>query len=282
MMITERDPGDIIAEVLMTISVDPETVFWLLEGVTDVKFFRPRLNGGQCLIDTTGKYKLIRTMNLLNDDTRFSTAKIMGIVDNDYDWLTNYQVPNNVISTEPRDLEGIMLRANSIACVLAEYGRPASVESFEANGTQIIDAIVERATFFGKIRAVNNINRRVCLKKFKPQIFFQDDWSYDHHSALDRAVQLGVCDSAEDLINKMQELPTVNAWYYVRGHDAIDILCGGLKSVFGDGRSIGANIIEPVLRQSLTDIEFSKSKIYTEVNSWHELQGIPSPYTYQA
>jgi hypothetical protein len=281
-MITEREPGDIVAEVLMTISADPETVFWLLEGVTDVKFFKPRLKGGLCLIDTTGKYKLIRAMDVFNTDLRFSALNVIGIVDNDYDWLTNYELPNNVISTEPRDLEGLMLRANSIACVLAEYGRPASVESFEANGTSIIDAIVERALFFGKIRAVNNINRRVCLKKFKPLIFFREDWSYDRDSALSRAVQLGVCDSVELLLAEMQKLPIVNDWYYVRGHDAIDILCGGLKSVLGDGRPIGANAIEPVLRQSLSDAEFARSKIYTEVNSWHVARGIPTPYTYEA
>lgn len=281
-MITEREPGDIVAEVLMTLSVDPETVFWLLEGITDIKFFRPRLKPGLCLIDATGKYKLIRAMSVFNSDPRFSDLNLLGIVDNDYDWLTNYQPPDNVISTEPRDLEGLMLRANSIACVLAEYARPALVESFEANGISVIDAVVQRALFFGKIRAVNNIHNRVCLKRFKPISFFRDDWSYDQESALIRAVQLGVGESVAFLRNEMQKLPIVDDWYYVRGHDAIDILCGGLKSIFGDGRSVGAITIEPVLRQSLSDADFAKSKVYTEVNSWHVSRGMDSPYTYQA
>ncbi|MCE1004527.1 DUF4435 domain-containing protein [Pseudomonas sp. NMI1173_11] len=281
MMITEREPGDIVAEVLMTLSVDPESTFWLLEGVTDIKFFRPRLKNGLCLIDATGKYKLIRAMNIFNSEQKFSQANILGIVDNDYDWLVDYQPPENVISTEPRDLEGLMLRANSIACVLAEYARPALVENFVANGTSIIDAVIQRALFFGKIRAVNYTNNRVCLKKFKPIAFFRDDWSYDQESALARAVQLGVCETVEALIEEMQKLPLVNDWYYVRGHDAIDILCGGLKSVFGDGRPVGAAIIEPVLRQSLSDADFARSKIYTEVNSWHLSRGIDTPYKYQ-
>ncbi|MHA6791798.1 DUF4435 domain-containing protein [Pseudomonas bijieensis] len=280
-MITEREPGDIAAEVLMTISADPETVFWLLEGVTDIKFFRPRIKPGLCLIDTTGKYKLIRAMNLFNSDSQFSGVNILGVVDNDYDWLTDYQLPENVISTEPRDLEGLMLRANSIACVLAEFAKPSLVESFEANGTSVTDAVVERAIFFGKIRAVNNIHNRVCLKKFKPLTFFRHDWSYDHDWALTRAVELGVCDSVEFLLNEMRRLPNVDDWYYVRGHDAIDILCGGLKSVFGYTGSVGANTIEPVLRQSLRDADFAKSKIYTEVNSWHKSRGMGNPYSYE-
>lgn len=281
-MITERESGDIAAEVLMTISAEPETVFWLLEGVTDIKFFRPRLKPGFCLIDTTGKYKLVRAMNIFNSDPQFSGVNVLGVVDNDYDWLTDYQLPANVISTEPRDLEGLMLRANSISCVLAEYAKPSLVESFEANGISVTDAVVERALFFGKIRAVNNINKRVCLKSFKPLTFFRSDWSYDHDWALARAVELGVCESIDLLLNEMRNLPAVDNWYYVRGHDAIDILCGGLKSIFGDGRSIGANTIEPVLRQSLSDAEFARSKLYTEVSAWHISRGIDTPYTYQA
>ncbi|WP_397459853.1 DUF4435 domain-containing protein [Pseudomonas asplenii] len=280
-MITEREPGDIAAEVLMTISADPDTVFWLLEGPTDIKFFRPRVKPGLCFIDTTGKYKLIRAMNLFNSDPKFSETNILGLVDNDYDWLTNYQLPKNVISTEPRDLEGLMLRANSIACVLAEYAKPDLVERFEANGKTVTDAIVERAIFFGKIRAVNNIHKKVCLKKFKPLTFFRNDWSYDHNWALNRAVELGVCDSVEVLLSEIAHLPKVDDWHYVRGHDAIDILCGGLKSIFGYSSSVGANTIEPVLRQSLKDAEFAKSKIYTEVNTWYKSRGLDTPYEHE-
>lgn len=281
-MITEREPGDIVAEVLMTLSTDPETVFWMLEGVTDIKFFKSRLKPGLCLIDSTGKYKLIRAMKVFNSDARFAGLKMLGIVDNDYDWLIDYELPENVVSTEPRDLEGLMLRANSISCVLAEYAKPSLVEAFEAKGVTVIDAVIQRALFFGKIRAVNNINARVCLKKFKPLIFFRDDWTYDESAALRKAVQLGVGASVEFILSEMQKLPVVDDWYYVRGHDAIDILCGGLLSVFGDGRSVSVSMIEPVLRQSLSDAEFSRSKIYTEVNAWHEARGLDIPYSYRA
>lgn len=281
-MITERQPGDIVAEVLMTIAKKPETVFWLLEGVTDIKFFKSRVKSGLCLIDTTGKYKLIPAMKVFNSDSRFSSINIVGVVDNDYDWLTDYELPQNVISTEPRDLEGLMLRANSITCVLAEFANLSKVASFESKGVSVTDAVVEKSIFFGKIRAVNNIRNRVCLKKFKPITFFRNDWSYDHDWALQRAVELGVCDSTEILFDEMQSLPVVDDWYYVRGHDAIDILCGGLKSVFGNGGSVGANTIEPVLRQSLSDADFSKSKIYTEVSLWHKSRGIANPYLYES
>ncbi|CAI8941843.1 DUF4435 domain-containing protein [Pseudomonas sp. IT-P4] len=279
-MITEREPGDIISEVLMTLAADPETIFWLLEGISDVKFFRSRLKSGICLVDSTGKYKVISTMQRINADRRLAEIKLLGIVDNDYDWLTEYRLPENIISTEPRDLEGVMLRANSVACVLAEYGNAEAVVRFERGGVSIVEAVIQRSLLFGKIRAVNNLNEKVCLKKFKPLQFFKEDWSYDEESALERAVQLGVAPNAEILREKIRDLPSVSDWYYIRGHDAIDILCGGLKSLFGDGRSVGIPAIEPILRQSLNDEDFARSKIFTEVVQWHQDRGLGSPYIY--
>lgn len=279
-MITEREPGDIISEILMTLAADPETVFWLLEGVSDVKFFRSRLKSGICLVDSTGKYKVISAMQRINSDRKLAEIKLLGIVDNDYDWLTDYRLPENIISTEPRDLEGVMLRANSVACVLAEYGSAEAVMRFELQGVSIVDAVIQRSLIFGKVRAVNNLNDKVCLKKFKPLQFFNDDWSYDEEAALERAVRLGVATDVETLREKIQALPVVNDWHYVRGHDAIDILCGGLKSLFGDGRSVGVPAIEPILRQSLNDEDFAKSKIFTEVVQWHQDRGLGSPYIY--
>lgn len=279
-MITEREPGDIISEVLMTLAADPEAVFWLLEGVSDVKFFRSRLKPGIFLVDSTGKYKVISAMQRINSDEKLSKLKLLGIVDNDYDWLTAYRLPKNVISTEPRDLEGVMLRANSVACVLAEYGNAGAVARFEKQGVSIIDAVLRRSLLFGKVRAVNNLNEKVCLKKFKPMQFFNEDWSYDENAALVRAVRLGVAPSVEILRERILTLPDVSDWHYVRGHDAIDILCGGLKSIFGDGRAVGVPSIEPILRQSLNDEDFARSRLFTEVVQWHQDRGFGNPYIY--
>jgi hypothetical protein len=280
MMITEREPGDIVSEILMTLASDPETAFWLLEGISDVKFFRSRLKTGICLIDSTGKYKLISAMRSINVDERFAGVNLLGIVDNDYDWLTNYELPANVISTEPRDLEGVMLRANSVACVLAEFARPEAVKRFESKGVTVVDAVIQRALLFGKIRAVNNLNDRVCLKKYKPLQFFNADWSYNEAVALERAVHLGVAPTVEQLRAQIDRLPAASDWYYVRGHDAIDILCGGIMSLFGDGRQIGVPAVEPILRQSLDNQQFSRSRVFTEVVQWHQARGLESPYVY--
>lgn len=276
-MITARNVGDIISEINMTLAADPNSIFWLLEGVTDVKFFKPRLTGGISVIDATGKYKIIATIAKISESASLKNLPVLGVVDNDYDWLVGCAMPENIVSTEPRDLEGILLRANCINNVLAEFGNSRKVEAFERREGPIIEAVLSRSLVFGKIRAVNSLGARVCMKAFKPIQFFNKDWSYDEEMMYSKAIQLGVAGSVEELREKVLELPEANPWYYVRGHDAIDVLCGGIIAVLG-GAKVSASLIEPVLRQSLTVEQFGNTDIHKQSTQWHERRNLPYPY----
>ncbi|NKF24847.1 MULTISPECIES: DUF4435 domain-containing protein [unclassified Pseudomonas] len=261
----------------MTIAAEPKTIFWLLEGVTDIRFFKPRIGGDTSLIDCNGKYKLIEVVKRINSSKTLQNIRAMGIVDNDYDWLTGYLLPDNVISTEPRDLEGVLLRANCIENVLAEYADANAVRHFTKMNGSVVDAVLSRAMIFGKIRAANSLTAKVSLKEFKPIQFFRENWTYDEDAALARAVRLGVCSSLEDLRAVIANLPEVPAWHYVRGHDAVDILCGGLRSVLGGRKGVCAAHIEPVLRQSFSDEDYLKTEIYRSSKLWHEQKGLEYP-----
>lgn len=276
-MIVARDVGDIISEIQMTLAAEPKAIFWLLEGVTDVKFFRPRLIDSITLIDSMGKYKVIETIKRLSGSEGLKDLAVLGVVDNDYDWLIGYEVPENIVSTEPRDLEGILLRANCVSCVLAEFGNRRSVEVFERREGSVIQGILNRALVFGKVRAVNSLTSKVCLKNLKPVQFFKSDWSYDEGRLFEKAVQLGVAGSVDELMAEMYNLPEADPWHYVRGHDAIDILCGGLISVLGAGKAC-ASQIEPVLRQSLTTVQYRNTAIHEQSSLWHVQRNLPYPY----
>jgi hypothetical protein len=281
-MICSREVGDIISEINMTIAAEPKSIFWLLEGVTDIRFFKPRIGGDTTLIDCNGKYKLIEVVKRINSSRALQNIIVMGIVDNDYDWLTGYLLPDNVISTEPRDLEGVLLRANCIESVLAEYADTTAVNQFTKINGSIVDAVLSRAMIFGKIRAANSLTTKVSLKEFKPIQFFKENWVYDEDAALARAVRLGVCSNLEDLKAVIANLPEAPAWHYVRGHDAVDILCGGLLSVLGGRKGVCAAHIEPVLRQSFSDADYLKTEIYRSSRLWHEKKGIEYPCRTQA
>jgi hypothetical protein len=276
-MIVTRDVGDIISEIQMTLAADPNAIFWLLEGVTDVKFFKPRLIDSILLIDSMGKYKVIETIKRIAASNTLKGLSVLGIVDNDYDWLNGYEIPPNIVSTEPRDLEGILLRANCVNCVLAEFGNKSAIEQFERREGPVIEAILARALIFGKVRAVNSLNNRVCLKSLKPVRFFKSDWTYDKNKLFEEAVQLGVSSSIDELEMEIGNLPDTNPWHYVRGHDAIDILCGGLISILGPFKAY-ASLIEPVLRQSLTSQQYQNTAIHEQSMLWHVQRNLPYPY----
>lgn len=276
-MICARDVGDIISELNMTMAAEPKSIFWLLEGVTDIKFFKPKVSGHTTLIECNGKYKLIEIVKRINSIKSLQHIRVMGVVDNDYDWLTGYLLPDNVISTEPRDLEGVLLRANCIENVLAEYGNVNAITQFKMMNGSVIDAVLNRAMIFGKIRAANSLTSKVKLKELKPIQFFKRNWTYDEDAVLARAVQLGVCNTVEDLKLVIENLPDAPPWHYVRGHDAVDVLCGGLASVLGPSKGICAAQIEPILRQSFSYQDYLKTEIYSSSKAWHERQGLDYP-----
>ena len=276
----EREPGDIIAELKMLSTTAVDCIYWIVEGVTDIKFFRPRVRRNIELINATGKYKIIPVLSKIQSDTSLSNMPILGIVDNDYDWITNIKYPDNVISTEPRDLEGILLRAEVVQSILAEYASADEVVKFEkSTGKSVMEAVLERSVLFGKIRAVNSLNRKVCLKDFKP-IQFCDKacWNYDYGRMIDKAVKLGVSESKEELVEQIEKLPSAPDWHYVRGHDAIDILCGGLISIFSKGQPCSVSKIEPVMRQALSKEKFSATELYKNTYSWHRDRGYEDPF----
>lgn len=277
-MITSREVGDLISEINMMLAVNQDSIFWLLEGITDVKFFKTRVAASVTLIECSGKYKLLNTMNRISSVNSLKHFPVLGIVDNDYDWLQGIVHPDNVVCTEPRDLEGILIRANCLECVLSEFGNPTLIRKFVDREGPVIEAILSRALLFGKIRAVNSLRDQVCLKAFKPMQFFEKGWTYNYASALTRAVRLGVADTVENLERLVAALPICDPWHYVRGHDAIDILCGGLMGTLGDKGGVGPSQIEPVLRQSLSAAQFKATHVHTATAAWHDRRSLPHPY----
>lgn len=279
MTICNREPGDILAEIRMMHTTKSHSEYWLVEGASDIRFFTPRVRGSIHLIDCTGKYKLIGAMRLRETLSNMRSISTLGIVDNDYDWLTGAELPADIISTEPRDLEGILLRANTIDCILSEFSSKEKIQAFEAqSGTSVVDAVLSKALIFGKIRAVNSLHYKKCLKTFKPIQFCNNDWTYNEAEAIKKAVSLGVSKSPNELIDLISKLPDKDPWHYIRGHDAVDILCGGLIHKLGLKKGISIANIEPILRQSFSNEHLSNTVLYRDTTKWHTDRGLSNPF----
>lgn len=267
-----RDVGDIIAEIKMMMA-DFSGCFWIVEGPSDQRFFNSRVKDDITLIVAGGKRNVINAVQRLELDP--SPAKVLGIVDADIDWLIPLQNrPANIISTDPRDLEGMLLRSSAFTKVLGEYADLKKVTAFELKiGKPVINYIHDTAVFFGKIRAVGDLQGRAGLKKFKPQgSLVKGTWSYDTELALNMAVGYGVSDSVANLKNEIANLPDADDWCYVRGHDAVNILTAGLLGEIGRGVSVDDARVDSLLRAGIEEHEYQASALYNSLNNWYLLQ----------
>lgn len=263
-----RDVGDIIAEIKMMVT-DFSGFFWILEGPSDQKFFNSRVDKNISLIVAGGKRNVINAVKKLEVDTE--KVKVLGIVDADIEWLIPIQDrPINLISTEPRDLEGMLLRSSAFHKVLAEYADAKKIQTFEKKiNKSLLMHIHDSATLFGKIRAVNDIHNRTLLKKFRPQCaLVKGAWLYDPEVAFRIAVNYGVSESVDTLKREINELPNANNWYYVRGHDAVNILTAGLLSEITNGTFVDDARVDSVLRAGFEEHEYQASSLYKSLNEW--------------
>lgn len=266
----DKSIGVIVSEIKM-MEASAKSLYWLVEGPGDIRFFSARKISGVELIVSGGKRNVIGSIQALSAEP--VNERLLGIVDADIDWLLPYNPRlNNVISTDPRDLEGVLLRSSAYFKVLAEFADPKKVAAFETlKGRSVLEYLRDVSVFFGRIRAVNDINKCVSLKKFKPQTFMvKGGWEYDYDAAIDFAVAKGVCSHTEELKEKMHSLPDVFEWNYVRGHDAINIFVGGL---LGELRAVGAladiGRVESVLRAGIDEVEYKATKLHRGISDWH-------------
>ncbi|WP_064119815.1 DUF4435 domain-containing protein [Pseudomonas fluorescens] len=269
----DKNVGIIVSEIIM-METSSKGLYWLLEGPSDIRFFEARKRPEVELIVSGGKRNVIGSIQALNENP--VSERMLGIVDADIDWLLEVgSMPSNVITTDPRDLEGVLLRSSAYIKVLAEFSDPVKVKAFEERKKcTVLEYVRDVAMHFGKIRAVNDLNGGVSLRKFGPQAFMQKGaWVYDVESAIRTAVEKGVCVSVDDLNAKVQGLPEVDPWSYVRGHDAVNILAGGMVSEIGRGGKVDSDRIESVLRSGIEEVEFRETKLHRSIAAWHLSRG---------
>lgn len=274
MNVWNRSVGDIVAEIKM-MEADSRGFYWLLEGPSDIRFFSPRKHESVKLIASGGKRNVVGAVTALANDKL--NSKVLGVVDADYDWLVSSKDrPPNIVTSDPRDLEGVLLRSGAFNKVVMEYACPDKIKTFRSeNGIGLLQYIHDVALFFGRIRAVNDLGPRVNLKGFLPQRFVDiQRWTYDFEAVLAEAVRVGVSSSVEELLAYIDELPAVDSWHYVRGHDAVNVFTGGLMRRVGNNGNITSADVESMLRIGIEEYEYKRTELYQSLSRWIVSKGL--------
>ncbi len=264
-----KDPGTIASEIKM-MRMDHAGAFLVVEGVTDMRFWRPR-KWAECeLVDGEGKKNVIGGVKRLNAE---SFGGVLGIVDDDCDSLMNGDIgTRNIVRTDVHDLECLLCRSSALEKVLAEYGDESKIRRFETNaGVDVRSALLERALVFGRLRfaALRNgldiDHSRIRVPRFVDAA----TWTVDGEGLIRAVVKDGSpCD--EDVVGRcIAQLPVVDPWRVVRGHDMVSILRIGLGRILGKVEAgVGDRHISGILRSGFSTADLHATTLWTYMQAW--------------
>ena len=264
-----KDPGAIAAEIKM-MRMDHAGAFLVVEGVADMRFWRPRRCEACELVNGEGKKNV--TGGILRLDAE-SFGGVLGIVDDDCDSLMDVDPgTRNIARTDAHDLECLLCRSSALDKVLAEYGDESKIRRFETNaGMDVRGALLERALVFGRLRFaalrnsldIDNSAIRV------PRFVDGRTWTVDGEGLIRAVVKDGSpCDEA--VVGKcIAQLPVVDPWRVVHGHDVVSILRIGLDRVLGHvAAGAGDEHISGILRSGFAPADLQATTLWTEIRAW--------------
>ena len=269
-----KNAGEVVTEILMTRQVHKGS-FLVLEGPDDSRFWEPRVCQELCEIVIAGcKHALVCAIQLL-DSHSFKGA--VGLVDDDCDRLRSLPHPSpNIVYTDTRDLEGVLLQKSAFSKVLAEYGDRRKIERFEAQGKSVSEALVQRALPLGRLQWLALAKgAAVDFTKLKVARFMDPiTWSFDEQELLRVAVQQGKLPSSPQLEQDLASLTCSDPWLVCRGHDLVQILGFGLEHVLGN-RNPGDKKIGAILRAGLDERDLTSLLLYQNLRHW---EAVNPPY----
>lgn len=269
MMSRHKDAGTLVSEIIMTRRAH-KGAFLLLEGEDDSRFWRPRVVATGCeIIIANGKRNLVGALLKL-DRRDGSPTDTVGLVDDDCDRLRNVEYGSpNLVYTDARDLEGVLLQSSAFHKVVAEFGDPAKVRAFEALGTPLREALLQRALPLGRMRWLA-MNHGACCDELEirlPRFLNVDTWRFDEDLMLDIAGRCGALPSRPSLDDAYAQHCCSDPWRVCRGHDLLQILAAGFKKVLGN-ENPGEKAIAKVLRSGIETPELTALQLYRDLQSW--------------
>ncbi len=262
-----KDAGEVVSEVLMT-RLAHRGSFLLLEGPDDSRFWEPRVLEQRCEIVIGGcKRSVVSAVQTLDSQ---AVPGIVGLVDDDCDRLRSVSPPSpNLVYTDARDMEGLLLRSAAFSNVMAEYGDRAKIAAFEARGTNVRQALLQLALPLGRLRWLAMVLGADCNFRRLRHLDFVDKltWRLDEESLLREIAKQGKLPAQPQLQAELARLTCDDPWQVCHGHDLVAILGIGLGHVLGH-HDPGPAKIGAVLRAGMHPNELTTLPLYQDLRAW--------------
>lgn len=236
------------------------------------KFLHPSSTVVQTSKDETGRkgYSNLEdiVLNIKGEEPR---AHIMGIRDTDYTrYEDGYETPDNIFLTDRRDLEMMMLDAESVKQMLHTWA-PAFDAAFAK--------CVPICRHFGYLRIYNSLNRLfVTFHNYLKTVTYWDDSIHDlkedwEKESTVKFVSLAQKDCSTDAFTEFVATLSLEEEDFLdicRGHDFIPILSKALirNHIFSE-----ANILIKMTESYSLD-DFKTTRLYSSIKTWQTAEGV--------
>ena len=220
------------------------------------------------LADGEGKSNVVGCILKLDEE---DFRGVLGIVDNDYDFLVGEEInTENIVTTDAHDLECILCRSSALDMLLAQYGNSSKIDRFiQETGSSVRCALLERAMPFGCLRLAASQKPVIKLKIRVPRFVDENTWSVKSEELIRESTKSGLPEEIRELKYRIDQLQEVDPWYVVRGHDLMELLRIGLRRVLGDIRSnTRTEDMAKVLRAAMHPEDLRKTNMWTDIRGW--------------
>lgn len=267
-----RNVGDVVAELLMSRSAFSGSLL-VLEGDDDVKFWKARTPGHrECQFVIAGSKPTVSGAIAIADTLK--QTGILGVVDDDYDSLLGLPIPSaNLVRTETRDLETLLLFSFSFEKVIAEAGSMQKIHDLEQREClSIREAFVSRSILFGQLRFLSARNHwAVSFDRLNPWKWTSlASWTFDREAVLREMCGQVPSITFEALEQELASLAQINPWLILHGKDCLDVLAIGLRSVIGNIQYSDRRIMQ-MLRLAFDTAMLRSTFLYSNVKAWETL-----------
>ena len=250
--------------------------FLIVEGSTDARVYEQFINESTCkLYDGHGKANTLNVLEILEKD-KFNG--VLAIVDSDFFILDNYKPSStNVQITDSHDLESMILSSKTLENVLSEFASGPKIAAF---AKPIREALLESATPIGLLRWLSTPAKEGLLLKCSELRFYR----FIDRASLSTDIDELINEVLSKSSNKTQFKPikervTIllseghDVWQVCSGHDMAEILCIGLRHIFGNrrARQLCPEAVEGLLRVAYDSSLFCLTRLYKSIKEWEKI-----------
>ena len=267
MVAVGRTQSHVVAEVKMR-RTHHDGSFLVLEGSDDLRFWMTRCHDSCRLIDGNGKNNVILGLRRL-DEIEF--RGVLGVVDSNHDYLTEKPLPStNLVATDAHDLECLLCRSSALDAVLAEFGDQEKIRRFSReHDMHVRAALLDRGLVFGRLRwAVSELDPSIGLPDIR-RFVEEKAWAVDEDGLLDETAKSSEGVDANTIRSRINALPPADPWHVVRGHDLLQLLRIGLRTILGDLPSNkGVKDIAQALRLAMPSADLHATGLWRNMRHW--------------